>query len=250
MSKGVSQIATMALYVGISVTAISTALSVGLPALENMQDAAAIRQAQNFMNQIDSNAQDVISEGEGSTRTVSADFRKGQLYFDNDSNALVYELRTDANVISPQSSRRTGNIILSSNAEVEVYPAKANSSGVFEVSENEANCWMMDNSRVQACIAKIGSAGSYQPLNTSDLLTHYELKESGKELDGNLSVKLNELESTSYGEGYTQPASTGDFIGTGEVKATVSSEYGFTYDVIFRLPTGADFLKVDVQNFR
>ncbi len=251
MSKGVSQIATMALYVGISVTAISGSLTVGLPAIENMQSAASIRQAQNFMNRLDSNVQQVVSEGEGSTRTMDVNFDRGKLYFDNDTSSLIYELRTDADVISPQSSRRTGNIILSSNADVEVYPAEVNSSGVFEVSEEEANCWMMDNDRVQACINKVGGPDDYQPINTSELLKHYKLVDGAqKELEGNLTVELNEIESTSYGEGYTEPRNTGDFIGTGQVKATVASDYGFTYDVIFRLPTGADFLKIDVQNFR
>lgn len=243
MSKGVSEIATMALYVGVAVTAISGALTVGVPAIENMQDAASIQKAQNFMQQVDSSVQDVVSEGEGSTRTLSTNFDRGQLYFDNDTDSLVYELQTDASVISPQATRRTGNILLSSNADVSVYNS----------SVGGINCYMMENKYIKTCVKNVGSQSNYKNINTSDLLVLYEFKNpdgANKQLNGNISVKLNDIDSTSHGTGYTTATETGDFIGTGEVVATIASEYGFTYDVYFRLPTGSDFIKVDVQNFR
>ena len=243
MSKGVSEIATMALYVGIAVTAISGSLTVGVPAIENMQDAASIQRAQNFMIQVDSSVQEVVSEGQGSTRTLRTNFDKGQLYFDNSTNSLVYELKTDASVISPQSTRTTGNVVLSSNADV----------SVFNTSVNGTPCYMMENEHIKTCIKNVGSQNNQKDINTSELLVLYEFKEpveSNKQLNGEIKIKLNEIDATSYGTGYTEVEKRGKFIGTGEVVATISSEYGFTYDVYFRLPTGSDFIKIDVQNFR
>lgn len=243
MSKGVSEIATMALYVGVAVTAISGALTAGVPAIENMQDAASIQKAQNFMQQVDSSVQEVVSEGEGSTRTLSTDFDRGQLYFDNDTDSLIYELQTGASVISPQTTRKTGNIILSSNADVSVY----------NTSIDGVPCYMMKNEYIKACIKNTGNQSNQKNINTSNLLVLYEFRNpdgANKRLNGNMTVKLNNIDSTSHGTGYTAATETGDFIGTGEVVATVASEYGFTYDVYFRLPTGSDFIKVDVQNFR
>lgn len=254
MSKGVSQVATMAIYVGISLTAVSGAVTVGAPALENMQDANSIRKAQTFMQTVDRNVQQVVSEGKGSTRTMEVNFDRGQLYYDNTTNSLVYELQTDAQVISPQSSRREGNVVLSSSADVSVYPAKIENNGnVDKVSKENADCYMMENQHIRACIRKVGDSENPKSIDTSDLVQRYEFKNdegSNKQFDGNITVELNEVDSTSYGTGFTTVDETGDFIGTGEVKATVSSDYGFTYDVFYRLPTGADFLKVDVQNFR
>lgn len=243
MSKGASEIATMALYVGVALTAISGALTVAVPTIENMQDAASIERAQNFMQQVDSSVEEVVSEGEGSTRTLSADFDRGQIYFDNATNSLVYELRTGASVISPQTSKKTGNVILSSNADVTVE----------NTSVNNVPCYMMENEYIRACIKNVGSQSDQKNIDTSNLLVLYEFKNPdgpNEKLNGNMTVKLNEINSTSYGTGYTTATDTGDFLGTGEVVATVSSEYGFTYDVYYRLPTGADFIKVDVQNFR
>ncbi len=243
MSKGVSEIATMAIYVGVTVTAVSAALTVGAPALENMQDANSIRKAQNFMQTVDSNVQEVVSEGKGSTRTMDISFSRGELYFNNDTKSLIYELRTDSNVISPQTSKKSGNIVLSSSANVEVN----------KTTIDGTSCYLMENDHIKACIKNVGSSSSPQSINTSKLVALYEFKNPegpNKNLDGNITVKLNAEPSTSYGTGYTEAEQLGDYIGTGRIKATISSEYGFKYDVLYQLPTGADFLKVDVQNFR
>jgi len=156
MSKGVSEIATAALYIGVTVTAISVAVTTGAPALENMQDAAAIRQAEEFMQSLDSSVQEVVSGGEGATRTLEINLDRGEIYFDNDTEALVYELQTDAEVISPQSARRTGNVILSSNSNVEV----------FNTTVDGEDCYMMRNDHIEACINNTGEAEDFVSLNS------------------------------------------------------------------------------------
>jgi len=247
MRKGVSEIATAALYIGISVAAITTAVTVGTPALDNMRDAAAIRKSQDLMQELDSNIDQVVSEGMGSTRTVSLEIDRGQMYFDNESNSIIYELETGADVVSPQSSRKTGNVVLSSNAEVDVYNVTGGSNTPSGYSGPD--CYMLENKHVQACIKQVGGESNFQEINTSNLLTYYRYKEDDKRLNGNMTVKLDGIMNTSYGEGYTTVDRYGYFIGTGRVQAHVASEYGYSYDVIYSLPTGSDFLKVDVQNF-
>lgn len=240
--KGVSQVATAALYIGITVTAISAALTVGLPAIENTRDAAAIQNAQRFMQELDNNVQQVVSEGEGSTRRLSFEFDRGEIYFDNSTDSLVYELKTDAEVISPQSSRKSGNIILASNANV----------SVTNETIDGTDCYMLSNKRVEACIKDVGSPGNKKSINTSDLLVEYNFTNPNPDetLNGSVFVKLNGVPSTGWGDGYTTVEEWGDYIGTGSVKATIHSDNGQVYDVVFSLPTRADFLKVDVQNFR
>lgn len=242
MRKGVSEVVTAALYIGISVTAVYSALNVGLPAIENMQEASSIRKAESFMQRLDSNVQEVVSEGEGSTRTIEVSFDRGELYFENATDSLVYELETDAQVISPQSRRQSGNVVLASNADVTV--------------ENQTvagqDCYMMRNEHLEACIKKVGGPNNFQSINASELLVTYNFTDPNpdEEFGGNMTVRLDSQKTTSWGEGYTQADEYGDYLGTGRVKATISSDYGYTYDIIYSLPTGADFLKVDVQNFR
>ncbi len=242
VSKGASEIATAALYIGITITAISGVTTVGIPALEEMQEASSVSNAENLMNELDRSVDQVMSEGEGSTRTVEANIERGDLYFDDRTNSLVYELETEANIISPQTSTREGNIILGSNAQTKV-----------EETEIEGTeCYMMENENTRACIKKVGDQDSFEEIDTSELLVLYQYNEEGEtyNIEGDLKVELNEIESTSKGKGFTAPRQTGSFIGRGEIIATVQSEQGFTYDVVFRLQTGSDFLQIDVQNFR
>ncbi len=242
MRKGVSEIATAALYVGITISAISIALSAGLPALENMRDAAAIRKAQTFMQDLDANVQEIVAEGEGSTRTVEVSFDRGEVYFDNETESLIYELDTGSQVISPQSSSRSGNVVLSSNAGVTVE----------NTSVGGVDCYMMRNQHIEVCIKEIGGPENYQPINTTSVVEAYNFTDPDpdREFGGTMRIKLNGLDTTSWGQGYTEPEAYGDYLGTGRVKATVSSDFGYTYDVIFALPTGSDFLRIDVKNFR
>jgi hypothetical protein len=247
--KGVSEIATAALYIGVSITAITAAITIGQPAIENMQDAAAIRKAQNFMQDLDTSVQQVVAEGEGSTRTLTVNLDRGELYFDNESNTIVYEIETDAELISPQSSQRTGNVVLSSSADVSVYNV---TSGGDDAPSGYSgpDCYMMENEHLKACIKQVGAIGNEQSLNTSNLLTYYEFKDQTKTFDGSMKIELNEIYNTSWGTGYTRPVETGSYIGTGQVRAHVSSEYGYKYDIVYSLPTGSDFMKVDVKNFQ
>lgn len=248
MGKGISQIASAALYVGITITAISAALTVGVPALEEMRDAAAIRKAQNFMQDLDSNIRQVVSEGKGSTRTLSVNLDRGRMFFDNKSNALVYELQTGADIISPQSARRTGNVVLTSSADVDVYNVTSGGPKA-PAGYSGPDCYMMENEHIKACIRQVGSINNFTHINTTELLTHYQFLDQNRTLDADMTVKLNGIYNTSWGQGYTRVSEYGNFIATGEVRAHVASEYGLGYDVIFRLPTGSDFIKVDVQNF-
>lgn len=246
--KGASQIITAALYVGISIAAVTTAVTVGQPAIDNMRDAAAISRSQDFMQELDSKVQQVAAEGQGSSRTLTISIDRGELLFNEEANALVYQIQSDANVISPQTSRRTGNVMLSSNANVEIYNVSQGSEDA-PPGYSGPPCYMMENDHIKACIKKVGSTSNTTSINSSELLTFYKFRDGNKTFDGNLSVMLNGVPSTGSGTGYTQIDSYGYFIGTGRVKAHIVSGNGFTYDIIFELPTGADFLKVDVQNF-
>lgn len=240
--KGLSEVATLALYAGITVGAIGIVLSTAVPALENQRDAIQIRNAQDFLQNLDSATQKVVSEGQGSTRTLDLSFSQGNIEFNAKNDTVTYSLQTDAEVVSPQTSTRQGNIVLANNARVNV------ETGTCEGVQS----YILENEHIKTCIRDIGSKSNQQHINTSDLLVKYRFKDQSRDLNGNLSVLVNSNSRTSSGTGFTSvpyeklPRTN---VGTGQVTATVQSPV-ITYDVVFQLPTGADFLKVDVQNFR
>jgi|APHM01.1.fsa_nt_gi hypothetical protein len=240
--KGLSEVATLALYAGITVSAIGVILSTAVPALEDQRDASQIRNAQDFMRNLDSSAQEVVSEGQGSTRTLDLSFSQGNVEFSAENDTVTYGLETSAEVVSPQTSVRRGNVVLANNARVKVRSETCD--GV--------QSYVLENEHIKACIRDVGSESSEQDINTSELLVKYRFKDQGRDLNGNLSVLVNSNSRTASGEGFTttpyEELPRGN-VGTGQVTATVKSD-PITYDIVFRLPTGADFVKIDVQNFR
>lgn len=110
----------------------------------------------------------------------------------------------------------------------------------------------MSNSRVDVCINASGSPGNLTAINTSQLLVAYNYTGGDREqkFNGSMFVKLDGIPSSGWGDGYVEVDEYGSFIGTGRVTDYIESEEGYIYDVVFWLPTGADFVKVDVQNFQ
>jgi type II secretory pathway pseudopilin PulG len=243
--KGLSEVATLSLYAGITVTAVGAILTTAVPALEDQRDASQIRNAQDFLRNLDSSTQEVVSEGQGSTRELDLSFSQGNIEFDARNDTVVYSLQTDAEVVSPQTSIRRGNIVLANNARVSV--RNETCEGV--------QSYVLENEHIKACIRNVGSQSNQKSINTSDLLVKYRFKDQNRDLNGNLSVLVNSNSRTSSGTGFTSvpyDSLPRNRVGSGQVTATVGTTVGnqFTYDVVFQLPTGADFLKIDVQNFR
>lgn len=240
--KGVSEVATLTLYAAITVSAVGGVINVAVPALEEQREAAQVRNAQEFMRDLESAIDEVASRGEGSRRTLGLSFSQGSIEANSVDDTISYRLETAAEVISPQTSSRTGDIVLSSNAGVSV--RNQTCEGV--------QSYVLENEHIKSCVRNIGNDTSPQDINTSGLLVNYEFKDRGRDLDANMSILVNSNSRTESGQGFTTTTydtlPTGR-VGTGRVTATIQSP-PVTYDIVFELPTGADFLKVDVQNFR
>jgi type II secretory pathway pseudopilin PulG len=240
--KGVSEVATLTLYAAITVGAVGGVLNVAVPALQEQSEAAQVRNAQDFMRSLESAVEEVASRGEGSRRTLSLSFSQGSIESSSVNDTISYSLETGAEVISPQVSTRTGDIVLSSNAGVSV--RNQTCEGV--------QSYVLENEHIKSCIRNIGDDSNPQDINTSGLLVKHEFKDRERDLNANMSVLVNSNTRTTSGQGFTTttydtlPRSR---VGTGQVTATIQSP-PVTYDIVFQLPTGADFLKVDVQNFR
>lgn len=233
--KGAGTIISTVALAGVTLAAVGVVLNVSGPSIEEARDAAAIDRSVSFMNNVDNQIRQVASEGQGSTRTVTLDFDRGEFTIDPTNDNFFYSLKTRSESISPQSSTTIGDVKLASNAEVTVE----------ETTIGGEECYMMENSKVETCIRKVGSEGSPQNINTSNLLTHYKVK-NGEELEMNLQIELNDQFLSSYGQGYTEVEEIGDRLTKGEATAHVESENGYQYRILMELYAGADFLSIRV----
>lgn len=244
--RGVSVLVSAVIYTAIIVGGIALVLAAGLPVIENMRDSAAVDQAQNFLSELDGVIQEVAAEGEGSARTVSLSFSRGEYVVDAEENEIRYELTTGADIIDPHSTQQVGNLLLTSEADAEL----------FETSVDGTGCYMMESEYVQACIRNI-SEDNPESLNVSDLLVYLHNKDIDTNWTapttptGNLSVTVAGDSDTDSGSIWTEPVRTGRHLGIAEVVAHVEvdsgSLSGLNYRIRYRLWSGADFLSLQVE---
>ncbi len=222
----------------------------GLPLVSDLQDAAAVDQAQNFLSQLDSTIQQVAREGEGSARSISLQFKRGEYILDEANNEIRYEIETGAEIISPHSTRKIGNLVLSAEAD----------ASVKDTSIGGVDCYLMENEYLEACIKKISeSAADDETRNVEDMLIYLHNKDlntnwtTPSTRNGNLTVYLSEDETTADGSIWTSAPEIRGNLGVAEVVAHVevgsgSSLSGLDYKVRYQLLSGADFLQIKVED--
>jgi hypothetical protein len=143
---------SMALYSAIIVIGISTVVLVGTPILEDMRDARVVDAAKDTLTGLEDQVKAVADAGKGSSTTIGLRFARGDLVFDAATDAITYELETNAEIISPQSSRQLGDLRISSNADV----------SITDSTVDGQPCWRLENRRISACIRKIPADKSAQ----------------------------------------------------------------------------------------
>ncbi len=146
-----AQMVSVALYSAIVVIGISTVVIVGQPILEDMRDAEAVDAAKTMLTDIETAVRAVADADEGSRTEIGLRFARGTFIFDGDDDTITYELETDADIISPGTSRQIGDLRISSMAGVTVE----------HTTVDNQPCWRMTNEHVSVCIRDI-------PQNTSE----------------------------------------------------------------------------------
>lgn len=233
--KGASEIITAVMLLGVTVVSSGVVLEVTGPAIDNIQDDSAVDRSVSFLNFADERVREVASEGEGSTRTVQLDLDRGEFEVNSSEDTFGYSLQTGSASISPQSQTTIGSVQLASNAGVEVN----------EETINGEDCYLMENDKVEACIKNVGSEDNITSINSSELMTYYNVKESG-EMDLDFKVELNEDSQSSHGEGYTYAEELGSNKPYGTVWSVINAENNMNYRISFRLYSGADFVSIRV----
>lgn len=234
--KGQSSTVSAVVIAAVTLGAVGVVLNVANPAINQARDAATVEQATTFMNDVEDAIRATASEGEGSTRTISLNFDRGEFYLNTTTNTFSYNLETKARPISPQTRTKIGDVYIASNADVSVTKA----------TRNGKDCYLMENDVVEACIRNNGTAESSEEINTTALVTHYEVKDSSTEIDLDPKIELNNIHDSSYGTGYTEARELGNRLSNGEVIAHVDAANGFSYRVLYELYAGSDFISIRV----
>ncbi len=232
--KAISPILSGVLFIAIVNIAVIIVTQTGMPAIEKMQDAAAIDQAKDTLTTLDKVIREVAAEGKSSTRVVPIQLKKGTLTVDNESDKIYYLIETAAEVISPRTKVNIGNLYFASNANV--------------IVEDNGTHFIMENEHEKIAFHKLGNTSSFVSINASTVMDYMYLKDTGTYLPATLSVIVDNDPLQEAGNGYTMAETLGTGLMRGRIIAHVNQSVS-DYDIYFTLEGGADFMQVEVRNY-
>lgn len=108
--KGVDVIIATILVIAISIAGITLVLYLGSPALGRLQEINLFQEGFNTLIKIDDSVRDVTQEGEGSTRVLKLSISGGEYTIDVEKEAVLFSMRTDAQIIGIGVSKTEDNI--------------------------------------------------------------------------------------------------------------------------------------------
>jgi hypothetical protein len=224
------------LYTLIAVLALVLILEAGLPILERLKDRATFTKTKDVLLNLDKHIEEVANEGEGSQRIVSLEVKEGNLRFTN--NQVTWEMETKNQLVDPRTSTTVGNLIITSNANVNTYETE--DSYIMETN--------IENDTFAVKVFKRGSRSAWVDINTSDLIDYVSY--NGVKMNGTFMFTLNNDPDSALGNGYTEmiPSGNRTNLGRAKVVAHVNSSFA-EYDLELVLESFTDFVSTRIKNF-
>lgn len=224
------------IFLALTITATAIIYQTGVPVVQQLQAGAAVDKMKVTLSDLDSIIREVASEGQGSKRTVFISSDPGTLTINGTADTIVWELETEAPVVSPRTSQEFGNLIVGSNLAASATEGTYQGQPVF----------ILDNSRLTAYVRRTGAPGNKTALATDGLVLAIYNKDLGTWLNnpGFLDISIDDNTNSKTGTGYTQATSLGSPLPFAEVTALMDTAY-IDYTLIFRLESEADFLIIE-----
>jgi len=241
MRRGIS-ILSGVIFLAITITAVFLVYQAGVPVVKKMQAAAAVESMKNVFAELDDIVQQTASEGRGSKRTFYMKIDPGKVIVNKTEDTIYWELETDAEVISPRTYQRLGNLVIGANMETRGYESN------YTYSSPETESYVLENEHLKVYVKKIGSSLSHANYNTSELLVAIYNKDMNQWLNntGFLDISVDFNPTSKTGSGYTKLLTSGYNLPYSTVSAYMNSSYS-EYYINFTLESGADFIEVEAS---
>jgi len=238
--KGISPILATMLIILMTTVGVTLALTIVLPAINRAQESSVINEGMENMKIMDNVIREVASEGTGTFRTVQLKVSGGEYKINGKSNNIEFTYPTTSGIFTADSYMKEGNLILSAGANAKASEYDLNNDGTTEL--------VLENEILRVGIVRNGTSTSYATMNTSGIIKLINIKDNSMNVTPvDSSIVLDDIPSTSYGNGYSELVRSGDNLPKAEVLVHVNTTYA-VYDVIYTLQSGTDFLIIKIQN--
>ena len=210
-----------------------------IPEMERSDALRSLEMGKKTMGELDSTIQELIFEATGAKRKVELQSDDCKFAISSDEDEIKYVLEKQFPLYEQGTKIREGNVLIAAGPFIHAYEKDIDSDGEMDL--------VLENDNVLFAIKKIGTENSFEPLNTSDMITKIKIKTTGKEWVPKSGVYIDNLKNSSYGNGYIKLTKTGERLVSSGILVHVNSSSKWTYDAIFSLQGGADFVDFRVK---
>ncbi len=233
--KGIVEAAVaIAIVVGSSLIVLGTLT----PFVEEGKSTQAFTEAKNTLSQIDQSMQQLLVEAVGARRQVDLNIREGKLIVAGDEERIKIRLE-GFTILQPGATVQEGNIQIQGGGAVDAVEEDADGDGNTDL--------VLRNRALTFAIKKLGNSTSWTALNTSTMITQIHNNRTGTTIIPGSGISINDWSNTSAGTGYTALANQGRNIETGSILVFVNSTANVTYEALFTLAAGTDFVALEVK---
>lgn len=225
---------TVAIVVGSTFIVLNTIT----PFVEEGRSTQAFLEAKESLAAVDNAVQQLLVEAVGARRQVDLNIREGKLIVAGDEERIKLRLE-GYTLVQPGATVQEGNIQIQGGGAVEAAEEDTNGDGNTDLA--------LKNKALTFAIRKIGNSTNHASINTSTMITQVFNNRTGTTIAPGGGISVNDWTNTSAGTGYTALASRGKNLESGSILAFVNSSSGITYEALFTLHAGTDYIEVQVK---
>ena len=239
MTKGIFIQGVVVVLIVIASTILATffILSLTQEAKERQEFNKAKAAALNLDNII----RELLLESTGSRRDVRLDVDFGTFAVAGKENKIKYILEVESDIMEEGVTIKEGNLEITSGGGVTAVERDVDNDGNTDL--------VLENAVVRFAVQKMGSETSPVLINTSSFVTQIRNKRNSVDITPRTGIFINEKDDSSYGYGYTR-LSLSQNVQSASIVLHLNSTANITYDAIFTLSSGLDFVEMEVHNIK
>lgn len=243
---GITPFVSSVLLVGIILVSTLIVMNSLNPMIAKGKETADLSNAKQSLSSVDRALQELLYEAPGAKRTVMMKVSEGRFVVYSKDDTIRYRLKTTYPLMEAGSITKEGNMILTYGPGIRAYEADIDSDGNMDL--------IMENDAVLFAVRKLHNSSNMGFINTTSseqpLITALKNKRLGINMNAQFGIFINDLNDTSYGEGFTELIDMGEQLPGATIRlylnATDNPE-GITYETFFRLLPGQDYVEIEVK---
>ncbi len=220
---------------------ISTILIINniTPLVEQGKNIQRLDDAKKILKVVDTVTNQLSIESSGARRAININLpENSKLIFSGTEDKIKINI-AGADVFSIGGRLEEENIVIQGGGTLNAYESDIN---------NDVNTdLVLENPAVLFAIQKLGNENNPVFVNTTNFITLIRNKRLDINMTPRSGIFVNDKDASSYGQGYTQlsPVRSSQ---SASIILHLNSTANITYDAIFTLSAGMDFIEMDVRH--